>query len=386
MGNRECSLEGLVVTDPFGGAFRSRRVLITGHTGFKGSWLSLWLRELGATITGYALAPPTTPSNFDASKVETCLARHVIADVRDAATLASVVREVDPDIVFHLAAQALVRDSYRDPVTTVSTNVMGTVNVLEAVRARRKPCVVIIVTSDKCYENREWLYGYRETDSLGGHDPYSMSKGAAELVVASWRRSFFPPYALSQHRIGVASVRAGNVLGGGDWQQDRVLADCIRSLESGRPINVRNPTAARPWQHVLEPLGGYLLLASRMLAAPPEQGAVLADAWNFGPDRSSCWSVARLVEEVIRCWGSGTWRGAGEPSDPHEARFLALCCDKAARVLGWKPVWDVKRAVAETVEWHRAFAAGANVTDVCRRQIDGYCADAGRLADTWAHS
>jgi CDP-glucose 4,6-dehydratase len=371
------------MTDVFGGAFRGKRVLVTGHTGFKGSWLSLWLRELGATVTGYALEPPTTPSNFDASKVQTCLARHVIADVRDAETLATVVREADPDIIFHLAAQALVRESYRDPVTTVSTNVLGTVNLLEAVRGRRKPCVVVVITSDKCYENREWLYGYRETDQMGGHDPYSMSKGAAELVVASWRRSFFAPAALDQHGICVATVRAGNVVGGGDWQQDRVLADCIRSLEFGRPIDIRNPTATRPWQHVLEPLGGYLLLASRMLTVLPDDGASLADAWNFGPEPSNCWPVARLVDEVIRCRGSGSWRDTSNPADPHEAGLLALCCDKAARVLGWRPVWDVRRAVAETVAWHKAFAADANVANVCRQQIDGYCADACGMAGTW---
>ena len=376
-------MESLAVTELFGGRFQGTRVLVTGHTGFKGSWLSLWLGELGATVTGYALEPPTTPSNFEASKVEACLARHVVADVRDAETLATVVCDADPDVIFHLAAQPLVRESYRDPVTTVSTNVMGTVNLLEAVRALRKPCVVIVITSDKCYENREWLYGYRETDPMGGHDPYSMSKGAAELVVASWRRSFFAPAALDRHGISVATVRAGNVIGGGDWQQDRILVDCIRALESGQPIDVRNPTATRPWQHVLEPLGGYLLLASRMLTAPANQGASLADAWNFGPEPSNCWPVARLVDEVIRCWGAGAWRDTSDPADPHEASFLALCCDKATRVLGWRPVWDVQRAVAETVAWHKAFAPGANVANVCRQQIDGYCADVCRMTGTW---
>jgi CDP-glucose 4,6-dehydratase len=371
------------MTEFFGGAFRGKRVLVTGHTGFKGSWLCLWLAELDATVTGYALVPPTTPSNFDASKVETCVARHVIGDVRDADRIAKVVCEVDPDVIFHLAAQPLVRESYRDPVTTVSTNVMGTVNVLEAVRARQKPCVVVVITSDKCYENREWFYGYRETDPMGGHDPYSMSKGAVELLVASWRRSFFAPMALDRHGISVATVRAGNVIGGGDWQQDRILVDCIRFLESGRTIEVRNPAATRPWQHVLEPLGGYLVLASRMLKAPASDGVLLADAWNFGPEPSNCWPVARLVEEVIRCWGAGAWRDTSDLAAPYEAGFLALCCDKATRVLGWRPVWDVQRAVAETVAWHRAFAAGANVATVCRQQIAGYGADACRLPHTW---
>jgi len=371
------------MTEFFGGAFRGKRALVTGHTGFKGSWLCLWLGELGSVVTGYALAPPTRPSNFDASKVETCLARHVIGDVRDADTFAQAVSEVDPDVIFHLAAQSLVRESYRDPVTTVSTNVMGTVNLLEAVRARNKPCVVVVITSDKCYENREWAYGYRETDPMGGHDPYSMSKGAAELLVASWRRSFFLPAELARHGISVATVRAGNVIGGGDWQQDRILVDCICFLESGRPVEVRNPAATRPWQHVLEPLGGYLLLASRMLTASASDGAFLADAWNFGPEPSNCWPVARLVDEVIRCWGAGAWRDTSDPAAPHEAGFLALCCDKATRVLGWRPVWDVQRAVAETVAWHRAFAAGASVATVCRQQIAAYGADACRLPRTW---
>jgi CDP-glucose 4,6-dehydratase len=378
-------VEGLVVTDVFGGTFRRKRVLVTGHTGFKGSWLCLWLGDLGATVSGYALAPPTKPSNFDVSKVETCLARHVIGDVRDAETLAKVVFEVDPDVIFHLAAQPLVRESYRDPVTTVSTNVMGTVNLLESVRARNKPCVVVVITSDKCYENREWIYGYRETDPMGGHDPYSMSKGTAELVVASWRRSFFTPAELDRHGICVATVRAGNAIGGGDWQQDRILVDCIRSLESGQPIDIRNPAATRPWQHVLEPLGGYLLLASRMLTAPADS-ALLADAWNFGPESSNCWPVARLIEEVIRCWGTGEWRDISDSAALHEAGFLALSCDKATRVLGWRPVWDVQRAVAETVAWHQTFTAGANIAAVCRRQIAGYCADASRMAGTWVRS
>ena len=371
------------MTEFFGGAFRGKRVFVTGHTGFKGSWLCLWLSELGSTVTGYALAPPTTPSNFDTSMVEGCLARHVVGDVRDADILSRVVREADPDVVFHLAAQSLVRESYRDPVTTVSTNVMGTVNLLEAVRARQKPCVVVVVTSDKCYENREWLYGYRETDPMGGQDPYSMSKGVVELLVASWRHSFFAPVALDRHGISVATVRAGNVIGGGDWQRDRILADCIRSLESGRAIDVRNPTATRPWQHVLEPLGGYLLLASRMLKAPANDGTLLADAWNFGPEASNCWSVARLVDEVIRCWGAGAWRDTSDPVAPHEAGVLALCCDKATRMLGWQPVWDVERAVAETVAWHRAFAERADVSTTCGQQIAAYGADACRMPHAW---
>lgn len=371
------------MTELFGGVFRGKKAFVTGHTGFKGSWLCLWLAELGVTVHGYALEPPPPPSNFKASNVEARLARHVIDDVRDLTALTNAIENADPDVVFHMAAQPLVRESYRDPATTVSTNVVGTVNLLEAVRTRNKPCAVVVVTSDKCYENREWIFGYRETDRLGGHDPYSMSKAAAELVVTSWRQSFFDPTSFGRHGVGLASARAGNVIGGGDWQQDRILVDSLRSLESGQPIDVRNPTATRPWQHVLEPLGGYLLLASRMLTARANAATVLADAWNFGPAPSNCWPVARLVEEVIASWGSGSWRDASNPTSPHEAAFLSLCCDKATRTLGWQPVWDVHGAVDKTVAWHKTFVARQDVAAVCHRQIDAYCADARRIPHSW---
>lgn len=369
-------MEGLGVTDPFDGAFAGKRVLVTGHTGFKGSWLCLWLHELRAVVTGYALDPPTAPSLFQAASVQACLAHHIIADVRDAQRLAEAVKDADPEVIFHLAAQPLVRESYRDPVTTVGTNVMGTVNLLEAVRARNKPCAVIVVTSDKCYENREWLHGYRETDRLGGRDPYSMSKAAAELVVASWRQSFFHPAEMERHGVALATVRAGNVIGGGDWQQDRIFVDCVNALRSGEPISVRNPTATRPWQHVLEPLGGYVLLAFRMLTARPADSAGLAGAWNFGPRPEDCWPVFRLVDEIIRCWGSGKWRDTSAPGAPHEAGLLALSCDKAARMLNWRPIWPVERAVAETVSWYQGFAGGADAGTMCRQQVGAYTADA----------
>jgi CDP-glucose 4,6-dehydratase len=372
--------------DLFAGAFEGKRVLVTGHTGFKGSWLCLWLRQLRASVTGYSLAPPTEPNNFTIANVRAGLTRHVVADVREAATLARAIDEADPHIIYHLAAQPLVRASYRDPVTTVSTNVMGTLNLLEAVRVRRHPCVVIVVTSDKCYENREGVDAYRETDPMGGHDPYSMSKGATELLVSSWRRSFFPPGDFARHHVRLASVRAGNVIGGGDWQQDRLLVDCIRSLEAGQPIEVRNASAVRPWQHVLDALGAYLLLGSLMLRGFANRTSFLDDGWNFGPDASSAWPVARLVDEVVRCWGDGEWRDASDPAAPHEAGLLGLCCDKAARMLGWRPVWDVRRAVGETVAWHRAMAGGADMADVCREQIASYGRDACGLSPAWGRA
>jgi CDP-glucose 4,6-dehydratase len=370
------------VTDLISQALRGKRVLLTGHTGFKGSWLSLWLAELGAEVTGYALEPPTSPSNFVASRIENLLARHVLGDVRDSAALAKTVREVDPDAIFHLAAQPLVRESYRDPVTTVTTNIIGTQNLLEGVRLRHKPCAVVVVTSDKCYENRESAHAYRETDPMGGHDPYSMSKGATELLVASWRRSFFPPDGLRDHGVCVATARAGNVIGGGDWQRDRILVDCVRNLEAGQPIELRNPSAIRPWQHVLEPLGGYLLLAARMLTAPVAAAARLADAWNFGPRTADCWPVARLADEVVRQWGSGSWRAAPEAGAPHEASQLVLCCDKAAEGLGWCPAWRVDRAVEKTVDWYRTFGAGGDVASLGRQQLTDYANDASRA---WAN-
>lgn len=371
--------------DLFAGAYEGKRVLVTGHTGFKGSWLSIWLHALGATVTGYSLDPPTEPNNFTLSRVEASLACHVVGDVRDAEGLAHTVEDSNPDIIFHLAAQPLVRVSYRDPATTVSTNVMGTLNVLEAVRLRRRPCAVIVVSSDKCYENHAAAGGCRETDPMGGHDPYSMSKGATELVVSSWRRSFFPPCEVERHGVRLASVRAGNVIGGGDWQQDRLLVDCIRSLQAGLPIEVRNATSVRPWQHVLEALGAYLLLGALLITAPSDEAAALADGWNVGPDISNAWPVSRVADEVVRCWGSGEWRDVSDPSAPHEAGFLALCCDKAARMLGWRPVWDVRRAVAETIAWHRALADGADMADVCRQQIASYASDACS-SPTWGRA
>lgn len=369
-------MEGVGVIDEIGATLGGRRIFLTGHTGFKGSWLSLWLSELGAEVHGYALEPPTDPSVFEVAGVEDVLAGHTIADVRHPSSLQRAVETADPDVVFHLAAQSLVRESYSDPVGTVDTNVLGTVHLLEAIRARGKACAVVVVTSDKCYENREWAWGYRENDRLGGHDPYSMSKAAAELVVSSWRRSFFPPQRISQHGVGLASARAGNVIGGGDWQRDRIMADCVTALEQGVPIRVRNPRSTRPWQHVLEPLSGYLLLAARMLSRPAEDAALLADAWNFGPASTDVWAVRRLVEETISRWGDGSWTQESGATERHEARMLALTCEKARQDLGWVPTWNAGRAVAETVSWHKARRNGESMRDITMDQIRQFTREA----------
>jgi CDP-glucose 4,6-dehydratase len=336
--------------DAFGAVYARRRVLVTGHTGFKGAWLTLWLSELGAEVTGYALPPEGERWFFVAAGVER-RCRHHLADVRDPQRLKEVVIDANPDAVFHLAAQPLVRRSYEDPLETMAVNVMGTAHLLEAVRARAKPCSVVIVTSDKCYENREWEHGYRETDRVGGHDVYSTSKGAAELVVSAWRRSFFPPARLEDHGIRVATARAGNAIGGGDWASDRIVPDCIRALMDGRAIPVRNPTSTRPWQHVLDPLSGYLKLGARLLGNDP---APYGEAWNFGPEPASRRTVRELVEALLAQWGSGSWEDRSDPGAPHEAALLQLAIDKARARLGWAPKWSFAEAIRHTVGWYRA--------------------------------
>jgi len=369
-------------------AYAGKRVLLTGHTGFKGSWLTLWLANLGAEVTGYALAPDTNPSLFEAAGVDRAC-RSVIADVRDLERFRAVLRETRPDFVFHLAAQPLVRLSYEAPVDTIETNVLGTAHVLEAVRQEARPCAVVVVTSDKCYENREWIYGYREDEPMGGHDVYSMSKGAAELVVSSYRRSFFHPAKLAEHGIAVASARAGNVVGGGDWAKDRIVPDCISALAQKRPIPVRNPNGVRPWQHVLEPLGGYLLLGARLAGidsfAPSVASAVAGggveararycEPWNFGPRAEDARSVRAVVEALIEFWGSGAWEDKHDPGAPHEAGLLRLSVEKAEARLGWAPRWRFEETFRRTVEWYRTFHADTGKDDLaalCRRQIEEY--------------
>jgi CDP-glucose 4,6-dehydratase len=340
-----------------------RRVLVTGHTGFKGSWLSLWLAKLGADVSGYALAPSGSDHLFGLANVGTVLNRSYFAEINDAAALAAAFNQVQPEIVFHLAAQALVRPSYADPFETFATNVMGTARLLECVRGCPSVKVVVVVTSDKCYENHEWPYAYRESDSLGGHDPYSASKGAAELVVASWRRSF-----LAQQGVSLASARAGNVIGGGDFATDRILPDCIRALEQGRSIEVRSPASIRPWQYVLEPLAGYLLLAQQQYAQPQR----FAQAWNFGPAMGDTLTVAELVNQVVAVWGPGAaWHAQPDVGAVHEAKLLRLDTTLAQTLLGWQPSYRAREAVRRTVAWYRACREELPY-QLCLDEIDAY--------------
>ena len=356
----------------FQSAFRNKNVLITGHTGFKGSWLSLWLDSLGAKVCGYSL-PALPTSNFRGSNIAGILARHIEADIRDYRSLKKCLREFAPDFIFHLAAQSLVRESYRHPRETFDANVGGTVNLLEAVRELNRPCAVVVVTSDKCYENTGKANGYREGDPMGGHDPYSASKGAVEIITSSYRRSFFLP-GCGKLGVKLASARSGNVIGGGDWAQDRIMPDCISSLAGNAPIHVRNPTAIRPWQHVLEPLSGYLLLAAKLAG---KNGKEFSEAWNFGPSARSMHPVKDLVEETIKCWGQGSWRDMSDKNAPHEAACLTLSSEKARRRLGWRNVWDFTRAVEKTVSWYKAWnGRKTNLRDLCLKQIDLYCTDA----------
>ena len=353
-----------------GDTFRARKVLVTGHTGFKGAWLTEWLRLLGARVTGFSLPPPTDPNLFDLLGLHRRI-RHVEGDIRDPAALRRVVRSTRPDFVFHLAAQSLVRLSYAQPVETLVTNVLGTAHVLEAVRALNRRCAVIVVTSDKCYENRESVRGYRENDRLGGREPYSMSKACAELVTRSWRTSFFDGNSL----VRVASVRAGNVIGGGDWAADRIVPDAIRALAKGRPVQVRNPQSRRPWQHVLEPLFGYLLLAARI--SREDADSDFCDAWNFGPAPRDARTVADLMDHVVAGWGGGRWVRRREKHPPHEAAMLALSSDKAARRLGWRPIWSFEQAVCETLEWYKTWAQkSCDLACYTDHQIEQYMAEA----------
>jgi CDP-glucose 4,6-dehydratase len=355
----------------FAEAFVGRSILVTGHTGFKGSWLCLFLHRLGARVTGYALAPPTEPSNFVVSRVAHVLTGSVEADIRDRSTLEMTLRTARPDVIFHLAAQSVVRKGHAEPIDTFSVNVMGTASLLEAIRRTGEPCAVVIVSSDKCYENDGSGRPFSEGDPMGGSDPYSASKGAAELVTAAYRRSFFPPAELPHHGVAIASARAGNVIGGGDWTPDGIVADSLRALMNDHPIPVRNPGAIRPWQHVLEPLAGYLTIASRLMG---QEGARFCEGWNFGPEQQHEATVKELVERIIAAWGEGTWEDRSASDAPAEAEVLRLSNDAAVSQLGWRPRWSLNEAIDRTVRWFQRYGVDTDAARAaCLDDIEAYC-------------
>lgn len=344
-----------------------KKVFVTGHTGFKGSWLSLWLQSMGANVIGYALAPPTNPSLFAVANVADGMTS-LEGDIRDVSAISKELKNYQPDIVIHMAAQSLVRHSYANPIETYSTNVMGTVNVLEAARQAGSVRAIVIVTSDKCYENREWLWGYRENEALGGYDPYSNSKGCAELVTSAYRNSYFNPDHYADHRVALASARAGNVIGGGDWAVDRLIPDIMRAIVQGKPVHIRNPLAIRPWQHVLEPLSGYLMLAEKLW----KEGAAYGEAWNFGPSDEDTKPVSWIVDRLTKAWGKGASWKLDNGDHPHEAHYLKLDCSKAKLRLDWHPRWHLEQALGAIVDWHLAHQAGNDMRAVTLRQIAAY--------------
>lgn len=344
-----------------------KRVLLTGHTGFKGSWLALWLQAMGAELCGLALQPATTPNLFEDAQVGRGM-RSVIGDIRDAVLVRRIMEEHRPEVVFHLAAQPLVRASYEDPLGTYAVNVMGTAHVLDAVRLTGNVRAVVTITTDKCYENREWVWPYREEDRLGGYDPYSNSKACAELVTEAYRNSFFPSAHYDRHGVTLATVRAGNVIGGGDWADDRLIPDMMRAFVAGHPVLIRNPGAIRPWQHVLEPLRGYLAVAEALL----EHGPAFGEAWNFGPDQSDARPVEWIVRELVEMWGEGAGWKLDHADHPHEAQMLKLDCSKAAARLGWRPRLHLRDALALTADWYRARKNGQSMSAFTAAQIDSY--------------
>ncbi len=347
--------------------WRDKRVLLTGHTGFKGSWLSLWLQSMGAQAIGYALNPPTNPNLFDVAEVGRGMTS-IIGDIRDLEHLCAVFTKHQPEIVIHLAAQALVHNSYISPIETYSTNVMGTAHVLEAARLSNSVRAIVNVTSDKCYENKEWAWGYRENEPMGGYDPYSNSKGCAELVTAAYRSSYFNPEKYKEHGVALASGRAGNVVGGGDWAEDRLIPDIIRAIAQGKPVNIRNPHAVRPWQHVLEPLSGYLQLAQKLY----EEGASFAEGWNFGPSDEDAKPVQWIVERLIQLWGNGASWELDRGDHPHEAHYLKLDCSKAKARLNWHPHWHLDETLSAIIEWQKYYQQGADMKKITQRQIESY--------------
>ncbi|ETX01719.1 MAG: hypothetical protein ETSY2_36740 [Candidatus Entotheonella gemina] len=377
----------------FGGVFNGLTILVTGHTGFKGAWLSIWLRELGAKVIGYALAPPTTPNHFEIARLADHI-KTVHGDILDAEHLKQTIETYQPTVIFHLAAQSNVLHSFRRPVETFTTNVIGTINVLEAVRSTDSVRTVVGITSDKCYANQEWLWGYRENDRLGGHEPYSASKAMAELAIESYRDSFFARDQDDLHGVGIASTRAGNVIGGGDFADFRLVPDCMKALMAGHPIEVRNPHSVRPWQLVLEPLSGYLWLAVKLLQTAPE----FAGPWNFGPLEQQGVTAGAIVEKAIECWGAGTWYHPQVEEPQRETALLRLSWDKAANRLGWRPTYTWEEAIAATVGWFKYYQAqhdaaiGHGTSDnidmysFCVEQICAYTQRAKALQIAWSVS
>ena len=351
----------------FEGIYSGKKVLITGHTGFKGSWLAIWLHKMGAEVIGLALDPFSEKDNYVLSGIGGKIKADLRADIRDGQLLKDIFSQYQPEIVFHLAAQPLVRLSYEIPVETYEVNVMGTINVMEAIRVTDSVKVAVMITTDKCYENREQIWGYRENEAMGGYDPYSSSKGAAEIAIASWRRSFFNPNEYEKHGKSIASVRAGNVVGGGDWAIDRIIPDCIRALEQGKSIEIRSPKAIRPWQHVLEPLSGYLLLAKKMWNEPTKY----CEGWNFGPRMESIVPVWEVAEKVVNEYGQGSLKNVSDSAALHEAKLLMLDISKAAFELGWEPKMNIDQCIALTVDWYKRYKQEL-VYDVCCEQINQF--------------
>lgn len=354
--------------DIFNNFYKGKRVLVTGHTGFKGSWLSIWLHELGAEVIGVAQEPFTERDNYVLSGIGNKIKADIRADIRDGKRMKEIFQEYQPEIVFHLAAQPLVRLSYDIPVETYETNVMGTINVMEAMRATDSVKVGVMITTDKCYENKEQIWGYRENEPMGGYDPYSSSKGAAEIAIASWRRSFFNPADYgTKHHVSLASVRAGNVIGGGDWALDRIIPDCIKALEAGKAIDIRSPKAIRPWQHVLEPLSGYMLLAQKMWDEPTRY----CEGWNFGPRAESITPVWDVAQDVIKYYGSGTLNDVSDPNALHEAKLLMLDISKAKFLLGWEPRMNIHQCINLTVDWYKKYL-NTDIYTLCTNQIQQF--------------
>jgi len=355
---------------PFATTLHNTSVFITGHTGFKGSWLCLWLSRIGAKVTGYSLSPPTEPNNFTVSGVRDTLDNHYIADIRDAHKLHAAIEKAKPDIVLHLAAQSVVRRGYQIPYETFDVNVMGTACVLEGVRKLGTPCSVVAISSDKCYENREHVWGYRENDPLGGQEPYGASKAAAEILINAYRHSYFPPEKLSQHGVKLASARAGNVIGGGDWTKDALIVDIVQSLSERRKVNIRNSHALRPWQHVLQALDGYLSLTAKLLESDePEH----CSSWNIGPMPGNELPVHEIVERFLSEWGTGSWQEVSDPNQPHEASILRLNIDKAIWQLNWRPRWGIDEALHYTLDWYRRHAQErTDMQQICFEHIRAY--------------